>query len=483
MSEPEDQDLELFHDETLGTGSYGKVCKAKFCELPCAAKILHPVLFQFNDPHSQKLLQRFEQECELLKMVRHPNVAQYLGVAHDPVSHLPVLLMELLDESLSHFLERSDEPLPYHLQLSLWYDIALALAFLHSKGIIHRDLSGNNVLLIAGSRAKVTDFGMSKLTLINARMSRLTQCPGTPFYMSPEALRQPPVYTKRLDVFSSGVVAVQIITREYPDPGDSMKERDDPNSPSGVSFTPIAEVERRRNHIDLIDLKHPMLPAIKQCLSDKEKNRPSARELCQQLASLKQAPEFLESMRQPTPKEQRIEAQVQEIQQLQRQNRNQKQEHQRVIDQIRTEQQCTVQQFQAQITKLENEKVVLNTQIGENQRQLRIKERELWTTHRDLQQKTRELQLKQEELQKQDGELQKALQGQLLQESQCKVKELESKVGELEKKGYLVEQLPPGTLPACIYHFKWMPVYKMYMVKLEVPSTLQLGEVLFIFIS
>ena len=213
-----------------------------------------------------------------------------------------------------------------------------------------------------------------------------------------------------------------------------MKERDDPNSPSGVSFTPIAEVERRRNHIDLIDPKHLMLPAIKQCLSDKEKNRPSARELCQQLASLKQAPEFLESMRQPTPKERRIEAQVQEIQQLQRQNRNQKQEHQRVIDQIRTEQQCTVQQFQAQITKLENDKEVLNTQIGENQRQLRIKERELWTTHRDLQQKRRELQLKQEELQKQDGELQKALQGQLLQEFQCKVKELESKVGELEKK-------------------------------------------------
>ena len=189
QSQAELQDLELFHDETLGTGSYGKVCKAKFCELPCAAKILHPMLFQFNDPNSPKILQRFEQECELLKMVRHPNVVQYLGVVHDPVSHLPILLMELVDENLTDYLEHSDEPLPYHLQLSLWYDIALALTFLHSKGIIHRDLSGNNVLLIAGKTAKVTDFGMSKLT---ASMSRLTSCPGTPFYMSPEALRTPP---------------------------------------------------------------------------------------------------------------------------------------------------------------------------------------------------------------------------------------------------------------------------------------------------
>ena len=424
QSQAEFQDFELFHDQTLGIGSYGKVCRAKFGELPCAAKILHPALFQFNDPHCKMILQRFERECELLKMVRHPNVVQYLGVARDPVSHLPVLLMELLDENLTHFLERSDEPLPYHLQLSLWYDIALALAFLHSKDIMHRDLSGNNVLLIAGSRAKVTDFSMSRLTDSMSHMShRLTQCPGTPAYMSPETLRQPCVYTERLDIFSSGVVAVQILTREYPDPGSGMERQDDPNSPTGVSFTPIAEVERRKNHIDQIDPKHPMLPMIRTCLSDREQDRPSARQLCHQLAILKQAPEFAQSMQQPTPNEQRIQE---------------------------------MQMMQTHITKLRSDKEMLNTQLRECSQELQLKRRELWETRHNLQRKTEELhqktqlhqeeleyktkeyQLKtkelQQELQQQSGELQKALQGQLLQESQQKVKELESKVGEMQVK-------------------------------------------------
>ena len=158
------QNLQILREECLGTGSYGKVCKAILDQLPCAVKLLHPVLFQFNDPASQTIVRRFEQECEFLSEIRHPHVVQYLGVARDPESGLLVLLIELMDESLTGFLERSNEPLPYHFQVTLCHDVALALAYLHLNGIIHRDLSSNNVLLIAGSRAKVTDFGMSKLS-------------------------------------------------------------------------------------------------------------------------------------------------------------------------------------------------------------------------------------------------------------------------------------------------------------------------------
>ena len=72
--------------------------------------------------------------------------------------------MELMDESLTRFLGRSTAPLPYHSQLNICHDVSLALSYLHSNAIIHRDLSSNNVLLIGeGSRAKVTDFGISKL--------------------------------------------------------------------------------------------------------------------------------------------------------------------------------------------------------------------------------------------------------------------------------------------------------------------------------
>ena len=163
--------IHLFKDQVLGIGSYGKVCKAECDGLLCAAKLLHETLF---DPTAQQLIapqrehrlpmRRFEQECDFLSTLRHPNIIQYLGMCQDRGTpwHLPVLLMELMDDSLTHFLESSQQPIPYHIQVNICHDIALALSFLHSNGIIHRDLSSKNVLLISNVRAKA-DFGMARL--------------------------------------------------------------------------------------------------------------------------------------------------------------------------------------------------------------------------------------------------------------------------------------------------------------------------------
>ena len=284
-------------DSQLGVGSYGAVYKAKCDQLPCAAKILHPVLFQTNDPGSRRILERFEQECGFLSSIRHPNIVQYLGVCRDRDSRLPVLLMELLDSSLTKYLETSNKPLPYHVQVDLCFDIALAIAYLHSNGIIHRDLSGNNVLIVAGSRAKVTDFGMSKLVDASSRITRrtLTQCPGTEVYMPPEALKEPPVYTKKLDSFSFGVLIVQTQTRLYPNPGPRNREVPFPASPTGHTQVPVLDVERRKEQIDTISPAHPLLPVATECLKYDQEDRPSAQQLCEQLATLKEAPQYSES--------------------------------------------------------------------------------------------------------------------------------------------------------------------------------------------
>ena len=438
------QNLELFRDKCLGSGAYGVVCKAKLNELPCAAKLLHRVLFH---PTIQR---RFDQEHALLQSMKHPNVVQYLGVAHDPQSGQPILLMELLDGNLTDFLEHSDDPLPYHLQVNLWYDIALALTYLHSKHIIHRDLSGNNVLLIAGSRAKVSDFGMSMLTHVDATKSHLTHCPGNANYMSPEAMMENPVYTEKLDVFSSGVVAVQIITQQFPDPTSSMVRRDDPKSPTGYSFTPVLEIERRRNHIFLIDPKHPMLPMIQSCLRDKDRERPSAQQLCHQLVSLKQGPEYAHSKQQPTPNERRIQEQQQLIQKQQKEIEDQRQDKQQAVQQMQTtitkqeqviqkqqkeiedqrrEKEQAVKQMQTEITKWKGSVQVLNTQLREKSQELQLKKQELWKTQYSLQQKTEQLHQKTEELQEQSRDLEQALQGQEFQRGRVN----------------LIEQLPQGT--------------------------------------
>ena len=286
----------LFRNATLGTGAYGQVCRAKLDELPCAAKLLHPILVDRSDPKNQTNLRKFEQECRFLSEIRHPNIVQYLGMVYDRETSLPVLLMELMDESLTHFLERSDTPLPYHVQVDISHDIALALAYLHSNDIIHRDLSSNNVLLIRpGYRAKVTDFGMSKFTEMHPHMTPLTKCPGTQAYMAPEALQEEPIYTAKLDVFQAGVLMVQIITRKFPDPTRANRRIADPRYPTGVILVPVPELERRHNHLSLISDAHSMVGLIRDCLKDEEKDRPTTQQLCQQLSTLKEATRYSES--------------------------------------------------------------------------------------------------------------------------------------------------------------------------------------------
>ena len=295
--------VELFKTESLGIGSYGAVCKAMCDDLPCAAKVLHPALFQFTTPGSTSVMQKFEQECRLLSAIKHPNIVQYLGTYRDPDSKLPVLLMELMDESLTQFLEQSHEPLPYYTEVNLCHDITLALSYLHSNGIVHRDLSSNNVLLIAGSRAKVADFGMVKLYSVNhstAHLTPLTMCPGTVAYMSPEALGEPPVYTEMLDSFSFGVLCVQIMTRQFPDPGNRFNtiEINDARAPSGRVKVEVPEIERRRSHINLISQSHPLLPVTLSCLKDCDRKRPSCHELCGRISRLKASSKYTESVQQ-----------------------------------------------------------------------------------------------------------------------------------------------------------------------------------------
>ena len=290
---------EVFTKEVLGVGSYGKVCKAKCGQLPCAAKLLHETLFDTSDPGTQKLVERFEQECQFLKAIKHPNIVQFLDTFKEPQSRRLVLLMELMDESLTRFLEQSTGPLPYHTQLNICHDIALALAYLHANDIIHRDLSSNNVLLICeGSRAKVTDFGMSKLIGVNPRVTPLTMCPGTTAYMPPEALVTPPRYSSKLDCFSHGVLTVQIATRKFPNPGDAHQHVQIPSFSGGRLLVQLPEIDRRKKDIDLVDPNHPLLPLALHSLKDDDTERPSADGLCGKLATLKGEQMYMRSVEQ-----------------------------------------------------------------------------------------------------------------------------------------------------------------------------------------
>ena len=269
------------------------MCKAKCDNLLCAAKILHETLYDPKSKHIDiKPIRKFEQEVEFLKEIRHPNIVQYLGIYHDVDTGLPVLLMELMDGSLTTVLEKSLKPIPYHIQVNICHDISLALSFLHSNKIIHRDLSSNNVLLIGNSRAKVTDFGMARLE----DYLTYTTCPGTDVYMPPEAVTGNAKYTEKIDCFSFGVVAIQILTREFPAPQERLVSVGGSHYEPGILQRTVPEIERRQNQLTKIDFNHPLRPMILICLKDRDIERPSAQQICSCIAALKENSEYDKSI-------------------------------------------------------------------------------------------------------------------------------------------------------------------------------------------
>ena len=389
--------VRLFKTDSLGTGSYGAVCKAMCDLLPCAAKLLHPILFQNSGPGARSPRSRFEQECHFLNAMKHPNIVEYLGTTQDPDSGLPVLLMELMDESLTHFLERSHQPLSYHVEVTLCHDIALALDYLHFNDVIHRDLSSNNVLLIAGSRAKVTDFGMSKLLSVNPRMTPYTTCPGTLVYMPPEAIRDPPVYSKKIDSFSFGVVEIQIMTRRFPDPGPAIEMVEDRRYRAGRIQVPIVDSDRRKSHIDLIDPNHPLLPMALHCLNYSEEDRPTAKVLCQEIALLREAPHYTESMEQA---QQRGGAAHDTERQLREENAQLSQHNRELQSQLETTTQ-EVQQNAAALADSQRDNQQLRQELHTKDDTIAARQREVQDTERQLREENAQLSQHNRQLQSQ----------------------------------------------------------------------------------
>ena len=252
----------------------------------------------------------------------------------------------------------------------------------------------------------MTDFGMVKLYDVNhstAHLTPLTLCPGTMAYMSPEALRDRPVYTDKLDSFSLGVLCVQIMTRQFPDLGDRFNiiEINDPRAPSGRVQVEIPEIERRRSHINLIDPAHPLLPVALDCLRNEDRERPSCHELCGHMSTLKASFKYTESVQQsqvntkPTQSANR-ESREREIQQSQQIQDLQQQLHTH-RDQLRGKEQENQQQRQ-QILGQRNLLTAISEQVQTLQQQLTNKDEQLAGKDHQLQQKEAAIAAHQQEI-------------------------------------------------------------------------------------
>jgi tetratricopeptide (TPR) repeat protein len=195
-------------DALAGTGGIASVYRAhdRHTDRVVAIKVL-----QSGSAH---LDERFVREIALLEELHHPAIVRYLdaGVTSGRVRYL---VMEWLDgEDLQSRLRR--QPLGLAESLTLIARVAAALAFIHARRIVHRDVKPANVFLPRGrvDEAKLLDFGVARWASASVTLTQPGSRFGTPAYMSPEQVRGVDRLNSRTDTFSLGCVLYECLTGE-----------------------------------------------------------------------------------------------------------------------------------------------------------------------------------------------------------------------------------------------------------------------------
>ena len=277
---------ELTDCDELGRGAYGKVYTVKYCQTMCAAKQIHSILVEgVGQAEMQRTIESFMRECRQCSRLRHPNVIQFLGVYYPTGEdgatrmRLPVMVMEMMADSLTSFVEKH-EKIPVHIKYSIVHDVSLGLCYLHNHDppIVHRDLSPNNVLLTAHHVAKISDLGVAKVIKADSRKT-MTKAPGTVDFMPLEALSVSPVYGPPMDVFSFAGIILHTFNQQWPRPTDSIQF--DTKTRKRMA---LSEVERRQQYLDkMIGEAEVLRPLVEECLDDDPAVRPTIATVCERI--------------------------------------------------------------------------------------------------------------------------------------------------------------------------------------------------------
>ena len=276
----------------LGRGAYGKVYAVKYCQTVCAAKEIHSILIEDVGETERRLtIQSFLRKCRQCSMLRHPNVIQFLGVYYPTGAgganrmRLPVMVMEMMADSLSSFVDKH-EKIPVHIKYSIVHDVSLGLCYLHNHDppIVHCDLSPNNVLLTAHHVAKISDLGVAKVIKADSRKI-ITKAPSTVDFMSPEALDDTPEYGPPMDVFSFAGIILHTFNQQWPSPSKQVQF-----DPKTRKIMALSEVERRQQYLDkMIGETEVLRPLVEECLDYDPAVRPTIATVCERIQVSKDA--------------------------------------------------------------------------------------------------------------------------------------------------------------------------------------------------
>jgi len=213
-------------ESVVARGGMGIVYRARHLAVgrPVAVKILRADLAR-----NTEALARFHREAQAAAAIGHPHIIEVIDFGHSPEGDA-YLVMELIDGIDLAGLLRREGALPVARALGIARQVADALGAAHAKGIVHRDLKSENVMVISrdeGDYAKVLDFGISKVLEDDQGRAPITRdgvVLGTPAYMAPEQGSDGALVDHRADLYALGCILFELITGALPYDGKTPME-------------------------------------------------------------------------------------------------------------------------------------------------------------------------------------------------------------------------------------------------------------------
>ena len=195
----------------IGQGGFSEIFESQWMGIPVAVKVI------FDPNINEALLEEFNNEIEKLFILRHPYIIQLYGITDSEKNQKLAVITELAPKgSLFDYLHKNSKTknnLSLEFKNKITKQLVHTMAYIHSRGYVHRDLKTQNILLDKNLDMKLCDFGLTKLK--SELNSGSGQFAGTPCYMAPELFDRK-FYDDKVDVFAFGTVVWEIYTQKIP---------------------------------------------------------------------------------------------------------------------------------------------------------------------------------------------------------------------------------------------------------------------------